>query len=218
MKRFLLISVVLALFAASASADMYVMDRDTAALLYDVSWPGTLSYQMKYVGDNPGGTLDKIYGSELVYGATMEYLVGFAGNITVDTTGGNQFASVNIGLGPDVDLSGEYDGFVLPLSNDDQQVWEYKLYVNTTGPDYLSDSWTTLTGGTQTTLVLPFNALVDFSTLTDIGFIIQFNVASTGGGTNYSDDFHTSVVPVPGAVLLGLLGLGVAGWKLRKEE
>lgn len=218
MKRILLISLVLGLFAGSASADMYVMDQATAELLYDVSWTGELSYDMKYVGDNPGGIGDKIYGSQLVYGATMEYLVGFAGNIIVDTTGGNTVASVNIGLGREVNLTGEYDGFALPISNDDQQIWEYKLYVNTTGADYISDSWTPLAGGTQSTLVLPFNALVDFSTLTDIGFIIQFNVASTGGGTNYSDDFHTSVVPVPGAVLLGLLGLGVAGWKLRKED
>lgn len=40
-----------------------------------------------------------------------------------------------------------------------------------------------------------------------------------GGGDLDFDDFVVmveSVVPVPGAVLLGILGLGVAGWKLRK--
>jgi len=33
---------------------------------------------------------------------------------------------------------------------------------------------------------------------------------------SYSDDFHVSLVPVPAAVILGMLGLGAAGWKLRK--
>jgi len=34
--------------------------------------------------------------------------------------------------------------------------------------------------------------------------------------TNYAFEFDNLAVPVPGAVLLGILGLSVAGWKLRK--
>jgi len=42
---------------------------------------------------------------------------------------------------------------------------------------------------------------------------IGLHVQSIGGSTGTSDSF---VTPVPGAAILGLLGLGIAGWKLRK--
>ena len=39
-----------------------------------------------------------------------------------------------------------------------------------------------------------------------------------GEGTWASTDGYAVFVPVPGAVLLGSIGLGFAGWKLRKRE
>jgi hypothetical protein len=60
--------------------------------------------------------------------------------------------------------------------------------------------------GTQTGVV-PLDRV--FS-LTEIAVITH-----TGAGTT-SFDLHSTVVPVPGAVLLGILGLGAAGLKLRK--
>lgn len=217
MKRILLLSVMVGLFAGQASAGLYTMDRDTAALLRAVSWsdPGP-GNSIDYIGYDPGsGVADKIWGPFPTYGADMEYAVGFAGHLLILGAGG-QFASVNIGLNGAKALAGTYDSFVLPISNDNQQIWEYKLYVDTTGTDYLSAGWTSLAPGTQATLALPFGTDVDFATLADIGFIVQFNRATTGGGTNTSDDFHTSVVPVPAAVLLGFLGLGTVGLKLRR--
>jgi hypothetical protein len=226
MKRILLFGVMVGLFAGQgqASADLYyTMDVPTAAQLTAVSWSDAQSYGMRYIGYNPGNLADRISGNEPEYGALMGYAVGFAGNITVDRAlknGTNTVASVNIGLGPNVSLAGIYDGFFLPISNDNQQTWEYKLYVDTdagSGIEYVSPSWTPLAAGTRTTLTLPFGTEVNFSTLNDIGFIIQFNMATTGGnGQSWSDDFHTSVVPVPGALLLGLLGLGTVGAKLRR--
>jgi len=213
MKRFLLLSMIIGLFAGQASAAMYTMDVATAAQLDAVSFSD--AGNMFYIGYNPGLLVDRIAYADPSYGADMEYAVGFAGRLLI-TGAGQQFASVNIGLDGATPLAGTYDGFFLPLSNDDQQTWEYKLYVNTTGPDFLSPTWTSLAGGTTANMVLPFGGNVNFNTLTDIGFIVQFNKATTGRGTNDSDDFHVSVVPVPAAVLLGVLGLAVAGWKLRR--
>jgi hypothetical protein len=217
----ILCCVALSLSSSSTMADPFEMDRDTAALLDAVSW--TDAGSMYYIGYNPGGTADRIAYTDPAYGANMKYSVGFSGRLFIDPTindtlndPSDQFASVNIGLNGAKVLTGTYDSFVMSISNDDNQTWEYKLYANTTGNNYLSSSWTSLASGDTATLTLDFGTDVDFATLKDIGLIIQFNKATTGGGTNFSDDFHTSVVPVPGAVLLGLLGLSIAGVKLRK--
>ena len=171
--------------------------------------------EIYYRGYNPGTSAEKIAGIYNSYGAEMEYGVGFAGHLIIDESlvnqlgdPANQYASVKIGLGTNTSLSGTYDGYSLPISNDDNQIWEYKLYVNTTGGNYLSSNWTALDPGIQSTLFLDFGGDVNFDTLTDIGYLIQFNKLTTGLNINTSDDYHTSVVPVPGALLLSLIGLG----------
>jgi len=40
---------------------------------------------------------------------------------------------------------------------------------------------------------------------------------AAGAGSAYFDDIHVSPVPIPGAVLLGAIGLSMAGLKLRKR-
>ena len=219
MKRVLIFCVVVGLFAGQASAGMYTMDEATAIQLRDVFWSDAESSSenvLNWVGYNPGtNASDKVFGTNTYYGATMEYAVGFAGNLSITGGPGDNFASVLIGLGSSPSTE-TYTGFYLPISNDNQQTWEYKLYVDTTGTDYLSPSWTSISGPAYKTLTLDFGGDVDFDNVTDIGFIVQFNKSTTGEGTNSSDDFHTSVVPVPGAVILGILGLGVVGLKLRK--
>ena len=56
---------------------------------------------------------------------------------------------------------------------------------------------------------------VDLGAITTLGLGID---SSGAGGTLYFDDISVigSVVPVPGAVLLGILGLGAVGVKLRE--
>jgi hypothetical protein len=222
MKRVLLLGVVLGLFAGQASAGLYTMDSATAIQLRDVSWSDASGFGaniLTWVGYNPGTVAaNRVYGIG-DYGASMQYSVGFSGNL--NDVSGNGVASVNIGVTTTNLLTalqglGSFTGFYLPIANDDNQKWEYKLYVNTDatpGIEYLSPSWTALASGGKTTLSLDFGTSVDFSTLTDIGFMIQLDRSYIGNG---SDDFHTSVVPIPAAILLGIVGLSAAGLKLRK--
>ena len=56
--------------------------------------------------------------------------------------------------------------------------------------------------------------------VTNIGFQIGGNMEEPwGGGSNPSnpDTYHMDVIPVPGAFLLGMLGLSAAGVKLRRR-
>jgi hypothetical protein len=48
----------------------------------------------------------------------------------------------------------------------------------------------------------------------DFTNLASFGLRSSDGAIVYFDNF--GLVPVPGAVVLGLIGLGVAGWKLRR--
>jgi hypothetical protein len=226
MKKFILICIVFGLFAGQASASLYEMDIATARQLRDVSWSDTSSFGaniLKYVGVKPGdSTVTPDYGIG-VYGATnpMYYDVGFVGDLTDNTGnsigGPDGFANVLIGaagtpaLTTINNLSGSLTIFTMPISNDNDDFWEYKLYVHTATNIY-ETAWTPINAGNQ--LTLSVGAGVPFSSITDIGFGVQLNVASQGAT---SDDFHTSVVPTPAAVLLGVLGLGVAGLKLRKH-
>jgi len=226
MKRiFLFISMLVGLFPGAASAAMYYqMDPATAAsmTLQPVSDSGSLYY---YVGYNPGTAAgDEVWsdGTHLTYGGTMTmtYAVGFSGYLIESS--GNDSAIATIGLSSSgltsLGLTGTYDGFLLPISNDDNQdnrTWSYASYVETDAGTNLS-AWAQLGPGTQTNLIVTTGSLLDFSKVTKIGFLIQWKRSENGGST--SGDFHTSVVPVPvpAAVLLGMLGLSVAGMKLRK--
>lgn len=201
---------------------LYEMTSDVAINLRAVNWSDATVAgfnTMYYIGRNPGATLaDRVDGVLPVYGGThpMYYAVGFVGNLTDWAADGDATASVDIGASGNTNGVldalqglGSFDSFGLYVSNDNAEDWMYGLYADFGGADvHASSSLTTLSSGGRTFLTLDFGGDKAFGDLQDIGFTIQ----STTG----SDTFHTSVVPVPGAVLLGMLGLGAVGIKLRK--
>lgn len=226
MKRILLLTVVVGLLAGQASADLYSFDLSAAASLRQVSISegGT---GLTYVGYTPGTALvNKIAGSDNFYGAThpMYYSVGFTGQIK--DLSGDAVSSMLIGITDainynvfaSIQAAGSFDGFSLRIANDNDDTWQYKLWVDTdagVGIEY-ETAWTPAVPGLaspgQIALTLTFPE-IDFSHLTGIGFGIQFN---RDGNPGDGDEFHTSIVPVPAALLLGLLGFGAAGLKLRR--
>jgi len=91
------------------------------------------------------------------------------------------------------------------VSNDDNNdPWGVRLYL--AGVSYVVPSFTILDPGDQTFLSLSFTP----GTVTEFGFEVDYPRV-TG-----SDNFHISVVPVPAALILGLLGMGAAGLRLRR--
>ena len=219
MKRFLLFTLLVGLLAGQASAAMYHMITPTAIDLRAVTfYNDDGSGNLGWVGYNDGTafptdqTGTRVFGSG-DYGQGMQYKVGFRG-LLVDDSLGTPFPSVDIGAAANTNGVldalkglGSFDGFSLYIANDNDDTWEYKLYTDFGATKYRSISWTSLSLDTNTLLTLSFPNTA-FSGLTDIGFEIR--------ATKDTDVFHTSVVPVPGAILLGMLGLSVAGIKLRK--
>ncbi len=201
MKRFLLFTLVICLFAVQANAGLFEINIDVAEEFRPQSFSDPLGIDtVNYIGYAPGGAGDLIYGSGDYQSFIMQNAVGFYGNLTIDDPTVDNFASVFIGVDPSTitGLTG-YDGMSLNLANDDQQIWEVALYAldggTYTSPDY-STAFVPLNALDTTQLTLNFGGN-DISTLDEIGFIVRFNIATTGGNISTADDFHTSVSVEP---------------------
>ncbi len=158
----------------------------------------------------------------------------FAANLQADpgTQTGTFWAATGIGYPwptspPINDLSG-YTGYELTLKNTNNSNWLVNLYMNTGWTDgpwseadqFTENGWTEIVPGQTVTLVLDFSDLgVNFTNhVTNFGFQVGGNMTNPFVSPNPSnpDNFHITAVPVPGAILLGILGLSAAGIKLRR--
>ena len=197
MKRIVVSMLAICCLAGQASAEMFTLGKDDAMSLYDVYWTSETDFQWLSVTDD----FTEYQGGDPRV-STMRGEVGFYG-LLFDYGG---TPSVQIG-GYAGDLS-EYEGYSLFLANDNDDPWEVSLYL-TTGAGTYQTPWTSLTTSARTaTLELYFDVfgVEGLDDVQDLGFWIK-------GG---NDMFHISAVPTPVAVLLGMLGMGVAGLKLRK--
>lgn len=208
MKRILLISLILSLCAGQSFAGYYVPNQATvSSMSLQGNGTNTITGPLTKIPNSPSpGSVD--------FSAQMLYTTD--GGIT--RTNGQ--ASTSIGLsGLPVDLS-SYSGFAMEFLNTNNSEWFVELYIKGS---------TNITSGTQvsilpgsgvaTQVVLDFTGL-DVTNVTDIGFWVygnmEYPVLNTGNPSN-PDTFNIAVVPIPATILLGLLGLGVGGWKLRKS-
>jgi hypothetical protein len=184
---------VVGLFAGQGLASAtFTLDKNTALLLHQVSVSST---------------------DPVAYGASMQGVVGYAGWLW-DLGDSDSLASMKIGAMGTAALSsiqtaGSYTDFQLFLANDDDDPWAVQLYTDAGSTSYFS-GFTTLPGGTSSTLTLSFGTPIDFAQVTDIGFEVRGDFSS--GKPSNPDVFHISVVPqsipAPGALLLALVGIG----------
>lgn len=234
-KRKILLLIIcftaLCLSAASATADLiFTIDKD-AALLFTMqdAYNGASGYTAQLDSGSP-------YTDPAPYNPPfpgyMQGTVGFIGQLDPDLTG-DVFGWMKIGSGDETiisDLSG-YDAYQSFVANDNDDYWGAMLYITTsngtTNTTYYSSGNTSIVSYGDFTeianhayrlLTLDLSGVSNLSNVVDIGFVaggshiqsIDSDYPSLG------DSFHLSVVPVPAAVILGVLGLGVAGLKLRK--
>lgn len=139
---------------------------------------------------------------QTAYGGNYQAAVFNKGIYIVDWSSG--------GLGLSLDENGIGGGpFAWPLSSPtSSDPWEFtiSMYPTTSGNAYLSVPGEDMYG-TQ-----PFAYSSDYSE----SYLIAQIWSGTEGASFSFEDVKASVVPIPGAVILGILGLGAAGIKLRK--
>ena len=222
MKRFLLFTLVIGLFAVQADAALWQLDAPTARMFTQLS-ANSAPYELQLVIDSPGtlgsttylennagffGADNNVATNDATYGDTMQYQVGFAGSLSNVVSTGTADPEVWIGKA----LAGEFvsgDTLVIPIANDNDDNYTYTAWYFATGDASITQGVPSLSLGKDTTGVV---SVITAGVVTHFGFTIELDP-----GESTPDTFHTSVVPVPGAVLLGILGLSAVGIKLRKH-
>jgi hypothetical protein len=219
MKRILLLGVMVGLFTGQASAAMWEVDRPTALgftsyTLISGILTGDLSvyngYFTKIAGSGPSD-----YGGSNGLGPAMSGDVGFSATLSANVTGG--FAELEIyHASPGLTDTTTYSAISMYVQNDNNSRWAYQLFYVNGGGSHDSGAFVPLDPyGQSTVLTIPGSVVL--AGISDIGFRIQGHFTSVAPEPSSPDAFHTSVVvPVPAALLLGLLGLGAAGLKLRR--
>ncbi len=200
MKRILLSVSVICLLAGQASAGLFTLDYSTALSFRQITGGGSSGLlNGVYNGDDPWPYQNEYLPAE-EYPSPMQGAVGFVGSLS----GNLRWMRIGATTGDFTDPT--YDSFGAWLANDDNSAWEVRLVTN----DVAQDSWTPLAPGESVWLTWGSAAL------TMIGFDVRLNTSLLPKASP-SDSFNISAVPLPAGVLLGMLGLGVAGMKLRKS-
>ena len=106
---------------------------------------------------------------------------------------------------------GGFDSLGIDISNDDDDLYRYTAWVDD-GAAITSGPSVDLIGG-QTGFASVFFGAGSGVLTPIVAFGFSIDLLSPG-----TDAFHTSLVPVPGAVWLGMLGLSAAGLRLRKKR
>jgi hypothetical protein len=217
MKKYILICIVVGLAAGQASAASYELNKTTAKYFQQTSVISSTDIgNLGLVIDKSPGTVyysDGTVGSS--FGATMQGAVGYVATLG-DGPDPDQLGTILIGSTSTGVVSGTYNRYRAYVANDNDDPWQIALYVDD-GSVTTFSSFVTVLPNNYTWINYDLGSDIDFSTL-KLGIAVRgiFTGLANAQPSN-PDIFHVSVVPVPAAVLLGILGLGVAGLKLRKH-
>ena len=208
MKRKLITLICLVVFCmcGSAFADIYELTREDALKLDTI-------IQDEDDGGTTVGALSVYDGYDPMYGS-MSGEVGFTAQLwDTDQDLPDPIAIAKIYFAEDIPAS-PYDGITSYFENDDDDIWSVQMYYVIGTTEYNSGDFVPLAGGASTYLTILGE--VETDDIDEYGFRVMGLMTGQDGNPSQGDAFHVSVVPVPGAILLGLLGLGAAGIKLRK--
>jgi hypothetical protein len=222
MKRFLLFTLIIGLVSVQANAAIWDLTAPVARQFTQLS-SNSAGNTLMLVIDSPGTSGSTTYletagqfgadGNpatyEAAYGDIMQLAVGF---------GGTAGQTVLTGADPEIWIGKAFanefvtgDTLRIAIANDNDDIYRYTAWYSVDGSSIIQGTSLDLGMDSKGTVSVITASGPTGGAPTHFGFTLELIDADSE-----PDYFHTSVVPVPAAVILGILGMGVAGLKLRK--
>ena len=216
MKKLMIILVAVLMVLPAIAGPTYFNPDQPELLAMTQQWVG--------VGTTVYGALnsyanDPTVANSVRYTASMRY-----GDKNVPVDGE---AAIAIGKNVTTEDFSSFDGIQMHFTNTDNSTWSVNVWFIANGITY-DNGWKSLVAGLpigeNASIALDFGA-ISTSSITSYGFEVKgymdANPRQALSNPSNGDEFHMNVspvAPVPGAVVLGSIGVTLVGWMRRRKS